>query len=188
MKSPITKLAVAAAVIAVVVFIVRQRIKTPTGRYNWDRFLLKLPLFGELVRKTEVARFTRTLGTLLGNGVAVLNALAIAQDTLGNSVIARAVGQVAVQVKEGSRLAEPLIAARAFPPLAVHLVRVGEETGQLHDMLIRVADIYDREVQRSVERILALLVPILTVALGALVAAIILSVLVAILSVNRLGL
>lgn len=177
-----------AAFVVVAVLIVRAQIRTPTGRLGWHGLLLRLPLFGDLLRKTEIARFSRTLGTLLGNGVAVLNALAIVSDTLTNTVIARAVREAAVQVKEGRRLAEPLMAAKVFPPLAVHMVRVGEETGQLNDMLLKVADIYDREVQRSIERMLALLVPVLTVALGALVAAIILSVLSAILSVNRLGL
>lgn len=177
-----------AAFVVVAVLIVRAQIRTPTGRLGWHGLLLRLPLFGDLLRKTEIARFSRTLGTLLGNGVAVLSALAIVSDTLTNTVIARAVREAAVQVKEGRRLAEPLMAAKVFPPLAVHMVRVGEETGQLNDMLLKVADIYDREVQRSIERMLALLVPVLTVALGALVAAIILSVLSAILSVNRLGL
>lgn len=177
-----------AAFVAGAAVILRSQIRTPAGRLAWHGFLLRLPLFGDLLRKTEIARFSRTLGTLLGNGVAVLSALAIVADTLTNTVIARAVREAAVQVKEGRRLAEPLMTARVFPPLAIHMVRVGEETGQLHDMLLKVADIYDREVQRSVERLLALLVPVLTVGLGALVAGIILSVLSAILSVNRLGL
>lgn len=168
-------------------WLLRRRLANPAFRYRWDGLILRLPLFGELVKKIQVARFARTLGTLLQNGVALLGALAIVKDTLGNAVIARAVEEVSARIKEGQGLAEPLAAARVFPDLAIQLVRVGEETGRLEDMLIRVADVYDLETQRTIQRLLDLLVPVLTIGLGLLIAVIIASVLVAFLSVNELA-
>ncbi|MFQ5984829.1 MAG: type II secretion system F family protein [Alphaproteobacteria bacterium] len=168
------------------VLLARRELSSPVRRYRWDRVLLRSPLVGDLVAKLAAARFSRTLATLLRNGVPVITALSIVKDTLGNTVMARAVEGVAARVKEGQGLAQPLMAAQVFPDLAISLVRVGEETGQLEQMLDKVAEIYDREVQRTVERMLALLVPVLTIGLGVLIAAIIVSVLTAILSVNQL--
>jgi general secretion pathway protein F len=165
----------------------RLLLANPAFRYRWDELILRLPLFGDLVSKIQIARFSRTLATLLENGVALLGALFIVKDTLGNTALARAVEKVAAGLKEGQGIAEPLAAAGVFPDLAVQLVRVGEETGQLEDMLHKVADIYDREVQRTIQRLLALLVPILTIGLGLLIAGIIASVLIAFLSVNELA-
>ena len=168
------------------VLVARREISNPVRRYRWDGVLLRIPLLGELVAKIEVARFSRTLGTLVRNGVPLLTALSIVKDTLRNTFIAKAVEGVAVRLKEGQGLAEPLTVAKVFPALATSLVRVGEETGQLEEMLDKLAEIYDREVQRTLERMLALLVPVLTIGLGLVIAAIIVSVLTAILSVNRL--
>ncbi len=173
--------------IALVLF-VRRRLANAAFRRRWDGMMLRLPLFGDLTRKIEVARFARTLGTLLGNGVALLGALTIVKDTLGNTVIGAAVEGVADRLKEGKGLAEPMAASGAFPALAVQLVRVGEETGALETMLTKVADIFDGEVGRTTQRLLSLLVPLLTIGLGLLIAAIIGSVLVAFLSVNELAL
>jgi general secretion pathway protein F len=169
------------------VWALRRQLADPAFRFRWDGLMLGLPLFGDLVRKIQVARFSRTLGTLLENGVTLLSALAIVKETLGNAVMARAVEGLAVGLKEGQGLAGPLAVAGVFPNLAVQLVRVGEETGQLEDMLIKVADIYDREAQRTIQRLLSLLVPMLTIGLGFLIAGIIASVLVAFLSVNELA-
>jgi general secretion pathway protein F len=140
-----------------------------------------------VLTKVEVARFSRTASTLLSNGVGLLNALIIVRDTLSNSVIAASIDSVAAHVKEGRGLAEPLKATGLFPRLLVHLVRVGEETGQLEDMLSKLADIYDDDVARTTARLLALLVPALTIVMGVLIAAIIMSILTAILSVNTLA-
>lgn len=169
------------------VMLFRQQLSTPAGRFRWDSLVLKMPLFGDLVTKIEVARFSRTVGTLLHNGVTLPTALGIVRDTLRNTVIAKAVEDAATLLKEGQGLADPLVAAEIFPSLATHLVRVGEESGKLEEMLIRVADIYEREIQHSIDRMLALLVPLLTITLGVLIAGIIGSVLVAILSVNQLA-
>ena len=170
-----------------VVTLIRQQLSNPDSRGRWDRLFLRLPLFGDLVAKLEMARFARTLGTLLRNGVAMLTALAIVKETLSNRVMAEAVGEVAENLKAGQSLAEPLMAAGSFPQLAVHMIRVGEETGQLEDMLIQVAETYDGEVQAAIKRMLTLLEPALILGLGVIIAGIIMSILVAILSVNDLA-
>jgi general secretion pathway protein F len=149
--------------------------------------ILKIPLIGSLIAKIETARFSRTLGSLLTNGVTLPAGLQIAAESLGNRAMRAAILQLQEDVRKGDGFAAPLARATVFPKLFVHLVRVGEATGRLDEMLMRLADIFDREVQRTVERLLALLVPIVTIGLGFLVAGIIGSVLVAILSVNELA-
>jgi general secretion pathway protein F len=173
--------------IAALVLLVKLRLRDPGSRLAWDRMLLRLPLAGELILKTEVGRFGRTLGTLLHNGVMLLNAMAIVREVHTNTFVAAFVGDLAEQVRQGQGLAKPLAEGGLFPTLAVHLVRVGEESGRLDEILLRIADIFDREVQRTMDRLLALLVPVLTIGLGVIIAAIIGSVLVAILSINKLA-
>lgn len=171
-------------VLAVVGF--RRFLTTPSGRRSWDRFVLGLPVIGAIVTKVEASRLGRTVGTLLQNGVPVLSALAIVRETVGNTIIAGTLEEAATGVKRGQGLAAPLAATERFPPLFIHLLRVGEESGQMVDMLIRAADIFEAETQRAVERMLALLVPVLTIAMGVLIAGIIGSILVALLSINKL--
>ena len=149
--------------------------------------MLSLPQVGPLVRKIEVARFSRTLGSLLANGVPLLTAMGIVRDTVGNSVIARSVEQVTRALRAGSDLAGPLAESRAFPALAVHMVRVGEETGRLEEMLEEVAEVFDQEVRQSIKTLLALLEPALVLGLGALIGGIIVSILMAILNINQLA-
>ncbi len=170
-----------------VVLLVRRALADPQQRLRWDGWLLRMRLLGELVLRVEVARFSRTLGTLLGNGVPLLTALSIVKETVGNQVLAGAIGTVAARTKEGEGLAQPLMDTEVFPKLAVHMVRVGEETGRLEEMLLQVADTYDREVRTTVKRVLALLEPLLILGLGVIIAAIIMSILVAILSLNQLA-
>ncbi len=172
--------------IAVYLWFAKQ-MREPASRFRWDQRLLALPLVGDLIAKLEVARFSRTLGTLIGNGVTLLAALSIVKETLTNTVMAKGLGDVANQLKEGKGLGKPLFETGLFPKLAVHLVMVGEETGKLQDMLIRVADIYDREVNGSVKRLLSLMEPVLILGLGLVIGGIIMSILVAILSVNDLA-
>ena len=117
----------------------------------------------------EVARFSRTASTLLQNGVGLIIALGIVRDTLSNSVMASSIDSIAARVKEGRGLAEPLRTTGLFPRLVVHLVHVGEETGQLENMLNKLADIYDEEVARTTARMLALLVPALTIGMGVMI-------------------
>lgn len=156
-------------------------------RKRRDNFLLRLPLIGDLILKIELERFGRTLGTLLGNGVALPTALGITSDTLSNSVLAEAAGEAATRLREGETLAGRLARAKIFPSLTLDLIRVGEESGKLDEMLIRQADLYERNVKHTVDRLLALLVPALTLFLGIIVAGLIASILVAILSVNQLA-
>jgi general secretion pathway protein F len=155
---------------------------------RWDGLMLALPLFGDLARKVEVARFARVVGTLVSNGVTVLTALTIARHTLKNAALAKSIDDVAESLKQGRGLAEPLVQAGMFPSLALHLVRVGEETGRLEEMLLKIAEIYDTEVERATQRLLALLVPLVTILLGLLIAAIIGSVFSAMLGVYDLPL
>lgn len=165
----------------------RRQLRSPGSRARWDRWFLALPLVGDLIARVEAARFTRTLATLLHSGVSLLDALSIGKEIIANQVIAEAVGRVAVGVREGESLSQPLLEANVFPRLAGHLMQVGEETGKLEDMLGRLADIYDREVETAVQRMLALLEPVLILGLGVLIGGIIMSILVAILSVNELA-
>ena len=168
--------------LVVSVVAVRRHNAEPAGRLRWDRFLLGLPLLGDLLLKIEVARLSRTLGTLLANQVNVLNALTMSLGSLGNRAVGAALSELRGRLAKGEGLAVPLAEAGVFPTLAVQLIQVGEESGKLEEMLLRVAAIYDEEVRRTVERLLGLLVPLVTIALGVLIALIIGSMLAAILS------
>ena len=178
---------VGAILVVLLSAVVRRQLGQPESRARWDDRFLRLPLFGDLIAKVETARLSRTLGTLLGNGVSMLSALTIVRETLSNQVLAGALGEVAEHVKTGRGLADPLLEAGRFPKLAVQMIRVGEETGQLQEMLLQVADTYDGEVQTAVKRLLTLLEPALILGLGVIIAGIIMSILVAILSLNDLA-
>ncbi len=171
----------------VLLLAIRQMLARPALRLRWDGYLLRLPLVGDLVRKLEAARFSRTLGTLLGNGVPLLTALSIVRETLGNRALAAGMAAAVAGLKEGRGMSEPLLTANLFPRLGLQMIKVGEETGRLEEMLLQVAGIYDREVRTAVQRMLALLEPILIVTLGLVIAVIILSILIAIVSVNELA-
>ncbi|HEV8307651.1 MAG TPA: type II secretion system F family protein, partial [Methylomirabilota bacterium] len=162
--------------------------RSDAGRLAVDRWLLTLPAVGNLLRKIEVGRFARTLGTLLHAGVPLLTALGVAREVAGNRVIALALGTVQEGAKRGDGLARPMAETETFPPLAIHMVRVGEETGRLEDMLGRVATAYETEIRVAVRRFIALLEPIIILALGLVVLGIVLSILLAILSINELPL
>jgi general secretion pathway protein F len=165
----------------------RQAKKDAGFKLRWDAMLLRLPLFGDLLTKIDVERFSRTLGALLRNGVTLTQALLVTGDTLSNSVIAGAVRGAAGSLKEGDELSRYLRQTRAFPSLALDMMRVGEESGQLDGMLLRQADLYEREIRHTIDRLVALLVPCLTIFMGLVVAGMIGSILVAILSVNDLA-
>ncbi len=162
-------------------------IRNPRARIHLDRVILVLPLIGGLARKIEVARFARTFGTLLHNGVNPVAALAIVKDTMGNLILARGIDALSERLKEGQGIAGPLRQEGQFPTLAVQMIQVGEETGRLEAMLLKVADIYDQEVSLTIKRALALLEPLLILVLGLLIAGIIISVLLAVLNVNELA-
>ncbi|MDT8406011.1 MAG: type II secretion system F family protein [Methylococcales bacterium] len=157
-------------------------------RRIWDGRWLKLPLLGVLLRNMETANFARTLGTLLSNGVSILNALAIAKETVGNRLIASALADAEERLKRGKPMSDALIAEDILPKLATQMIRMGEETGRLEEMLQRVAVIYDKQLKIAIQRLLALLEPVLIIGLGLLIGGIIVSILLAILSVNDLAL
>ncbi|MDP3814279.1 type II secretion system F family protein [Pseudomonas sp.] len=166
----------------------RRLLRLAEYRQAWDALQLRLPLFGGLLQRIETARFTRSLGTLLQGGVPLLQALGIARQTLGNLLMVEQVGIAAESLKQGRQLAAPLLATGLFPALAMQMIQVGEETGHLDVMLLKVADTYDREVEISMQRLLAVLEPLLIVGLGLMIAGIILSVLVAIMSITEIPL
>src|SRR5436190_21170890 len=149
--------------------------RTRGGKSVIDRFMLQLPLFGDLNRKTAISRFTRTLGTLVTSGVPILQALNITRETAGNAVIANAISQVHDSVKEGESIVQPLEASRAFPPMVISMIDVGEETGQLPEMLLKIANVYDDEVDNAVAGITAALEPIMIVFLAVIVGTIVLA-------------
>jgi len=166
-------------------FMIR-RMRDPVVRFNWDRRLLSWPLVGDLAAKIEMARFSRTLGTLLGNGVPLVGALGIVRDTMGNGWMAEAVGQVARELKEGRGLGRPMMETGRFPLLAVHMIMVGEETGRLDEMLMQVAETYDTEVEQAIRKLLAFLEPAMILLMAVMVAGIILSMLTAMLTIYDL--
>jgi len=166
----------------------KRHLRDPEARLRWDQLRLELPLIGSLNQRLETARFSRSLGTLLHGGVPMVNALQIARDTLGNQQLAEIVRQATEDVRAGRRLADTLQTSGRFPQLAIQMVRVGEETGQLDEMLLKVADLYDREVGVSIQRMLTILEPLMIVGLGLMIAGIIMSILVAIMSINELPL
>jgi type IV pilus assembly protein PilC len=142
-------------------------IATDTGRGHFDLIKLKMPVFGGLVHKSAISRFSRTLSVLVRTGVPILQAMDIVAETAGNTVVARAVRDVQSSVKEGESLAEPLTHHPVFPPMVVQMMAVGEETGALDTMLAKVADFYDREVEATVDALTSLIEPLLIVVMGA---------------------
>lgn len=163
-------------------------LRQPAVRLARDRLTLAMPLLGELVRRIETARFARTLGALIEGEVPLPAAIALAQRTLSNQVLARAIATVAVGVKEGGGLTAPLAASGVLPRLALGFLRTGEETSQLGMMLTRLADVLDRDIRTRLERLIGILTPTITVVLGATVAGIIASIMSAILGFNDLAL
>ncbi|HME89502.1 MAG TPA: type II secretion system F family protein [Chthoniobacterales bacterium] len=158
--------------------------RTRPGRSTIDRAKLRFPLFGDIIRKTAISRFSRTLGTLVTSGVPILQALNITRETAaGNMVIARAIGQVHESVKEGESIVQPLEASAAFPPMVISMIDVGEETGQLPEMLLKIADVYDDEVDNAVAAMTAALEPIMIVFLAVVVGTIVVALFLPLISI-----
>src|SRR5215471_4779138 len=149
--------------------------RTRSGRFVIDSFKLRMPLFGDLNRKTAISRFARTLGTLVTSGVPILQALNITRETAGNAAIGAAISQVHDSVKEGESIVQPLEASRAFPPMVISMIDVGEETGKLPEMLLKIADVYDDEVDNAVAALTSMLEPIMIVFLALIVGTIVLA-------------
>jgi general secretion pathway protein F len=167
--------------------VARQLLARPDYRLRVDRFLLHLPIVGELLRETLAARLTRTLGSLLQNGVPLIPALGIAKDALGNLAAAAAVEAAALGAKGGAGLARPLAAAGLFPARTIHLLQLGEEAAQLSSMALKAADIHDEQARLMMQRLVALAVPMITIAMGLAVAGIVSALLTAMLSLNDLA-
>jgi type IV pilus assembly protein PilC len=137
--------------------------------------MLKLPLFGDVQRKTAISRFTRTLGTLVTSGVPILQALNITRETAGNAIVSESIVKVHDAVKEGESMVAPLESSSVFPPMVISMVDVGEETGQLPEMLLKIADVYEDEVDNSVSALTSMLEPIMIVVLALVVGTIVLA-------------
>jgi len=154
------------------------------GRLRSDRWLLRIPLVGQVLRKVEVARFTRSLGTLLHGGVPLLQAMTIVRDIIGNQSIAIAIEPIRNGIKKGEGISQPMKQSGVFPPLAMHLIEVGEESGRLDSMLAQVADVYDIEVRNSIKNLIAFFEPALILLMGIIIGTIVVSMLMAIFSIN----
>ena len=168
-------------------FIARQLLLRPAYRLRLDRLLLRLPIVGGLMRETLAARLTRTLGSLLQNGVPLIQALGIVKDALGNLAAAAAIEAATVGAKGGAGLARPLAAAGLFPARTIHLLQLGEEAAQLATMALKAADIHDEQARLMVQRLVALAVPMITIVMGLAVAGIVSALLTAMLSLNDLA-
>lgn len=153
------------------VWALRRWVRTPAGRARWDATMLRLPVFGKLVRKTALTRFSRTLAVLLRSGVPILESLEITAETVNNAVVARAVRDTQTAVKRGEAVARPLTEHPVFPPMVTQMMAVGEETGALDDLLDKVGDFYDQEVEATVDSLTSLLEPVMIVVMGASVGA-----------------
>jgi len=155
-------------------------------RLRWDKFKLRWVAIGDLIKKVEVARFSRTLGTLIQSGVSILPALNLVKEISQNRVISRSIAHVHDRLREGKAISKSLEEAEVFPPLAVHLISVGEETGKLDAMLIKVAESYEENVRNTIKRFVSLLEPLIILVMGAVVGFIVISMLLAIFSINEI--
>lgn len=169
--------------IAAFIIIFKLVVNNPKGRFKFDQLKLHMPLLGDLVRKSAISRFTRTLGTLVTSGVPILQALNITRETAGNAVIADAISKVHDSVKEGESVMQPLEASGVFPPMVISMIDVGEETGQLPDMLLKIADVYDDEVDNAVAGLTSVLEPIMIVFLALIVGTIVVALFMPLISI-----
>jgi len=151
------------------IFVYKAIGKNPKGRVMLDAFFLKMPLFGDLIKKTAVARFTRTLGTMISSGVPILDALEITAKTSGNKIIEMDIMRVRAAISEGKMLVEPLSQSKVFPPMVVQMIGVGEQTGAMDAMLQKIADFYEDEVDNAVAALTSLMEPLLILFLGTIV-------------------
>ncbi len=178
-------LAIGASIAAIVTFL-RLYGSTESGRYNLDALKLRIPVFGALMRKVAISRFTRTLSTLTRSGVAILQALEIVERTAGNEVYARAIRQSADSVRNGETLAEPLTRAEVFPAMVTRMIAVGEKTGALEGMLMKISDFYDSEVRATVDGLTSLIEPLLIAMMGIVVGSIVVALFMPILQLSSL--
>ncbi len=178
---------IAALVITIFVVGLRFFISTAKGRIAWDKWRLKIPLLGEALRKAETARFARAMATLVANSVPLVQSIGISAGILNNKMISAAMREVQQGVKRGEGLATPIRKAAVFPPLAAHLLMVGEETGRLDSMFGRMADIYEIDTRAAIKRFTSLFEPLVILIMGIIVGSLILSMLLAITGINEVA-
>lgn len=166
------------------IFLAGKTLKTKEGKKAFDSFLVKVPVLGDLIVKKEIANFSRTLGSLLHNGVSILQSLEITQDVLTNEVVAEEVRKIPENVTQGEGIAAPLRKSKVFPPVVVNMIAIGEETGRLDDILLKVSKSYDTEVDRSVKTLTSLLEPLVILFMGLVVGFIVISMLLPIFSID----
>ena len=159
--------------------------KTKKGKYVVDSLKFKMPVFGQLVSKTSIARFSRTFGTLLSSGVPVLRALMIVRDTAGNGLVENAIQRVHDAVKEGETIAAPLAATKIFPDMVISMIEVGEETGKLPEMLEKISDTYEEEVDNAVDAMTSLIEPIMIVFMAVVVGTIVIAMLMPLIKIMQ---
>jgi len=169
---------------ALVISYLRRFRASTEGRVRWDRWALRLPLLGKVLQKIEVARFSRTLGTLLHSGVPLLQAMTIVREVIANQAIASMIEPIRNGIKKGEGISHPMKQSGVFPPLSMHLVEVGEESGKLDSMLIQVADVYDNEVRNAIKGLIAFFEPALILVMGIIIGTIVVSMLMAIFSIQ----
>ena len=174
------------AVFIGIIFGIRVFGQTESGRYNIDSLKLRLPVFGKLLRKVAISRFSRTLSTLTRSGVAILQALEIVERTAGNEVFARVIREAGDSVRNGETLAEPLARSGEFPAMVTRMIGVGEKTGALEAMLQKIADFYDSEVKAAVDSMTSLIEPILILFMGIIVGGIVIALFLPILNLSQL--
>ena len=167
-------------------FLFQRYISTHRGRYQLDSFMLRMPMFGPLFRKVVVAKFSRTLATLVKSGVPILNALEIVGKTSGNLVIEETVTNARTSIREGEPISEPLAKSGAFPPMVVRMISVGEQTGQLEKMLNKIADFYDEQVDAAVSGLTSMIEPLVIAFLGIIVGGIVIALFLPIFKITQL--
>lgn len=174
-----------AGAVAGLIVLFRIWLATPPGRLAWDRITLRLPLFGDLFRKVAISRFARTLGTLMASGVSILEALNIVKRVVGNAALSDTLDQIKESVRQGDSITNPLRRSGIFPPIVCHMVGSGERGGNIEEGLLKVAEVYDNEVESSVTTLTSLLEPIMILALGVVVGFIVLAILLPIFEINQ---
>jgi type IV pilus assembly protein PilC len=173
-------------VVVVLSFLVKRYINTEKGRYNFDKIILRLPILGMLIRKVAVAKFSRTLSTLVKSGVSILDALKIVAKTSGNKVVEEAVNKSLHSVREGEPIAKPLARSGVFPPMVTAMVGVGEQTGKLETMLTKIADFYDEQVDAAVAGLTSMIEPLVIAFLGIIIGGIVVALFLPILQITQL--
>ncbi|MBI5180421.1 MAG: type II secretion system inner membrane protein GspF [Nitrospirae bacterium] len=171
-------------IIGGIAFYIRKRLNTPEGRMRFDGLVIRLPIFGKLIRMIAISRFTRTLGTLLKSGVPAILSFDIVKNVVNNIVIAKAIENARENIREGESISEPLKRSKLFPSVVTHMIAVGEKSGQLEEMLLRVSDAYDNEVETAIARLTSLLEPVIIVAMGVIVGIIVISILLPIMEMS----